>query len=458
MDGIKNVCVLLREGVEKGFNVPCWTRRNVPFPSMRIPCISCVFKVKWPWFRPLIFLAAGASWLGCAVSGLQTPSQRRPYDREASSLHPEITLHRNLGASRLDLYLSLDREELLYSRKDASSPFVASISIRVKDTTLHLLDTAWADLPPSLHHRWTLPTSANEVWYEFDVVDELRNASWSTRQYVGPADGWGSRDVLVWSQAQQWPLAGQNASTGDTLLIHLPTELTMNRLEPPVWQLSNASPTVSLPPPPYSSARTRWDTLRPDPIGTLEADSLIVLVVPEGTTLLQLPSDNLALRFHGRKGNFPALVEADELIAPLRYIASRTEFQRLQNAAHPKLALDEFWLACGTTPDASRGLLETYYGRVEEANLSFSGMVEGWRTDRGMVHIVFGVPQRVRRDAWNEYWIYGEEGTANALTFHFRRKAHLLDDNCYELQRSIQYRSVWDRGISNWRNGRVRGD
>ena len=41
-----------------------------------------------------------------------------------------------------------------------------------------------------------------------------------------------------------------------------------------------------------------------------------------------------------------------------------------------------------------------------------------------MIHIVFGVPQRVRRDARNEYWIYGEEGTANALTFHFRRKSY----------------------------------
>ena len=95
---------------------------------------------------------------------------------------------------------------------------------------------------------------------------------------------------------------------------------------------------------------------------------------------------------------------------------------------------------------------------LEEANASFSGLVEGWRSDRGMVHIVFGVPQRIRRDTWNEYWIYGEEGTANALTFHFRKRRTLLDDNAYELQRSIQFRSVWDRGVSNWRNGRVRGD
>ena len=202
----------------------------------------------------------------------------------------------------------------------------------------------------------------------------------------------------------------------------------------------------------------RWDTLSPIPLGAMQADSLIVLGVPDGTTLLELDNTALALRIHGRPPAFPNVMEPQELMAPLRYIASRSEFQKLNQAQHPKQALDAFWLACTPSTENARSLLNTYYGRVEEANASFSGLVEGWRSDRGMVHIVFGVPQRIRRDTWNEYWIYGEEGTANALTFHFRKRRTLLDDNAYELQRSIQFRSVWDRGVSNWRNGRVRGD
>jgi hypothetical protein len=75
-----------------------------------------------------------------------------------------------------------------------------------------------------------------------------------------------------------------------------------------------------------------------------------------------------------------------------------------------------------------------------------------------MVHVVFGIPQRIRRDAWNEYWVYGEEGTTNALTFHFRRKSSPYDDNHFVLQRSIQFRSAWDRAVSAWRNGRVRAN
>ena len=395
---------------------------------------------------------------GCSLSSLQTPSQRRPYDREASSLHPEITLHRKGANTEVDVYFRVPREELLYSRMDGSSPFVAQIQVQLGDTMWHLLDTAWTDSPRMLTKQWNYRSAPLRPWEDVTVTDVLRNAAVTARKAVGPENRWGSTDVLIWSQTQDWPLSGEHAQTGDTLLLLLPPKIAVTATEPVVWELSNVAAPTNLPPPPYSSARLRWDTLKPTPLGALEADSLFVLVVPDGTTLLQWRGAELALRFHGTSGNFPHVISPEELIAPLRYIASRSEFYRLQSAEHPKIALDEFWLACNSSSEAARSLLNTYYDRVEEANLAFSGLVEGWRTDRGMIHVVFGVPQRVRRDAWNEYWIYGEEGTANALTFHFRRRSNLLDDNYFELQRSIQFRSVWDRGISNWRNGRVRGD
>ena len=74
------------------------------------------------------------------------------------------------------------------------------------------------------------------------------------------------------------------------------------------------------------------------------------------------------------------------------------------------MALDEFWLKCGGNENKAKRLISTYYDRVEEANTFFSGMQEGWRTDRGMVHIVMGVPDMIRRFSWREVWIYGDEG------------------------------------------------
>lgn len=394
----------------------------------------------------------------CAISGVTAPSQRRPYDRESTNLHPEFTLHRRADLGKLDVYLSLPRAELLYSRVEASAPFVAQLRISVADTTWVLHDTAWADAPATLRAKWTLNGLPPNPGVEVTLEDVLRNASVSSRKWLGPNGTWAPSDLLIWSQAKQWPLPGENATLGDTLVIQLPDVAEAQVSETLTWDVLNYTPPRTLPPPPFSNARSRWDTLQPQSLGAVTADSLLVLVVPDGTTVIELRNAPVALRVHARSPAFPELREASQLIAPLRFIASRSEFQTLNNAEHPKHALDDFWLACSDSPDAARDLLTTFYARVEEANLSFSGLVEGWRTDRGMIHIVFGVPQRVRRDARNEYWVYGEEGTANALTFHFRRRPYAFDGNVFELQRSIQFRSVWDRGVSNWRNGRIRGD
>ena len=64
-----------------------------------------------------------------------------------------------------------------------------------------------------------------------------------------------------------------------------------------------------------------------------------------------------------------------------------------------------------------------------------------------MVHIVFG-PNKVRRGSDSEWWIYGEEGSANALVFRFLHVEHLGDSEFYVLSRSIQFRSPWDRMVT----------
>ena len=103
-------------------------------------------------------------------------------------------------------------------------------------------------------------------------------------------------------------------------------------------------------------------------------------------------------------------------------------------------------------------LIEIYYDRVEEANTFFSGLQEGWRTDRGMIHIVMGVPDKVRDDRWREIWFYGEEGSPNCVIMVFDKRENRLDDNVFVLQRDGSYRNIWDRVVTSWRNGQIQGD
>ena len=127
-------------------------------------------------------------------------------------------------------------------------------------------------------------------------------------------------------------------------------------------------------------------------------------------------------------------------------------------SSDPKAALDVFWLSCANEKDQGAQLISTYYGRVEEANRYFSGILPGWKTDRGMVHIVFGVPNKIRKSRESEWWIYGDEDSVNSVTFRFLKVEHPWDDNFYALGRNIQFRMPWDRMVTNWRNGRVTPD
>jgi GWxTD domain-containing protein len=148
--------------------------------------------------------------------------------------------------------------------------------------------------------------------------------------------------------------------------------------------------------------------------------------------------------------------DVPEMIRATRYIATRDEYRTMREARNPKAALDNFWLQFVGRPEQARELIRTYYGRIHDANVFFSGLKEGWSTDRGMVYVVFGHPDRTRRDRFGETWIYGEEGDVNALIFRFSNRASGDDFNTYELERYPGFRSPWEAMVSSWRRGKIR--
>ena len=149
-------------------------RKKNPSPGSWL-CSSIPGACAWLGLIGTLLLA------GCAVSGMTVPSQRRPYDRESSTLHPNFTVHRRADLGELDVYLSLPRKELLYSRSEASSPFVAQLEVSVADTTWVLNDTAWTDAPPILRARWTLNQLPTNPGLEVILSDVQRNAAASSR-------------------------------------------------------------------------------------------------------------------------------------------------------------------------------------------------------------------------------------------------------------------------------------
>lgn len=153
--------------------------------------------------------------------------------------------------------------------------------------------------------------------------------------------------------------------------------------------------------------------------------------------------------------SFPYVDQPADMVKPLRYITSTQEFERITSATDTRRAVERFWLDAAGDRERAREAIRIFYGRVENANRHFSALTEGWRTDRGLVHIIFGTPTTIYRNTNGESWTYGEENNLMSLTFNFVRRKSTLTGNDLVLQRDPVLKGAWYRNVESWRNGRV---
>jgi GWxTD domain-containing protein len=141
--------------------------------------------------------------------------------------------------------------------------------------------------------------------------------------------------------------------------------------------------------------------------------------------------------------DFPNVTEADQLIPPLRYLTTTREYKQMSAAENKKLAVDKFWIETAGNEERAVELIKNYYSRVEFANWYFTSFKEGWKTDRGMLYIIFGPPQTVYRRGDIETWTYGEQGNRVSLTFDFIKAINPFTDKDFILQRKTEYKNAW---------------
>jgi hypothetical protein len=92
---------------------------------------------------------------------------------------------------------------------------------------------------------------------------------------------------------------------------------------------------------------------------------------------------------------------------------------------------------------------------VQDANYYFTSYLEGWKTDRGMVYLIYGSPNVIYRTLNSETWIYGEENNVNSLSYSFTKVNNPFTNNDYTLERSVVYKQSWITAVDIWRQGRT---
>ncbi len=117
--------------------------------------------------------------------------------------------------------------------------------------------------------------------------------------------------------------------------------------------------------------------------------------------------------------------DIDKAIRQLRYVASQSQIDEIQNGAtteDKKMLFEKFWKSLDPTPSTSLNeAFQDYYARVSYANEKFRSVGEGWMTDKGMIYIIFGQPDFIDRQPRRadgrsaERWTYNN--TNRSFTF-----------------------------------------
>lgn len=232
--------------------------------------------------------------------------------------------------------------------------------------------------------------------------------------------------------------------------------------------ISVYKPYLEFPYPPTTVLPEKPGPVKPDTVVALSYSDTLPLMFPrKGIYLCSVGKNhNEGYTFLNFGAEFPGMTSPEQMIEPLCYLASEDEMSDLKSNPKPKVALDGFWLKCGGNVEKSRELIRIYYTRILYANYYFTSYKEGWRTDRGMIYMIYGPPDRMYKSPDGETWGYRKElvksswGTSYSvreefLEFNFRKRDNIFSDNEYSIDRSETSVSYWDKAVLAWRRGIV---
>jgi GWxTD domain-containing protein len=214
------------------------------------------------------------------------------------------------------------------------------------------------------------------------------------------------------------------------------------------------------------------------PEKTLDYDPLQFVAIPYSDSLpMMFPKEGIYLcsiarnikdgfTFLNLGSTYPKVTTPEKMIEPLIYLTSQDELAELKSAAKPKAALDDFWIKCGGNVDKARELIRIFYTRVLYSNYYFTSYKDGWRSERGMIYIIYGPPDKVYKTADGESWGYKKPVikskwggrytvTDSYLFFNFKKRENIFSDNDFYLSRSETLVTFWDKAIASWRKGIV---
>lgn len=227
-------------------------------------------------------------------------------------------------------------------------------------------------------------------------------------------------------------------------------------------------PDDNIPAPPSMLVPEKSVETEPEEIISLAYSDTLPIMFPRQGIFMCSPDKNIlgGYTFFNFGQEYPGMSEPETMIEPLIYLTNEEKLEEMRKSERVKVALDEFWLDITGNIERARELIRIYYNRVLYANFFFTSHKEGWRTDRGMMYIIYGPPDRVYKTAEGERWGYLKKQIKQGwgirynikddyLYFNFSKRENPFTTNDYTLLRSESVTTYWDVAVRTWRSGIV---
>jgi GWxTD domain-containing protein len=389
------------------------------------------------------------------------------YKPDQEILHPQYVLfHRTTTTT--ELYFKINSKELLYTKQNNSEQFNAYVSIHYKlisafetkdiiDSATVLISDAFSSKPKDLIGKIDIgATFTNNYMLEVTLTDLNKNNSTKGLIAIEKANNATRQNFLLLPAVSKIPLFRNYVGKDERFLLRYQSSPET------IVHVRYYNREFPLPLPPFSQHNPTPFEYKADSIFTLKisnTDTVGYLFPKQGFYHIQADTNTIeGITIFRFDEDFPHIKKNDDLLKPLRFLTAQQEYESMEKYSNKKAAVDSFWLYAAGGADRARELVKKYYNRVQNANEYFSSFIEGWKSDRGMIYLVFGPPNVVYKSSVSENWIYGEEKNFNSLNFTFLKVDNPFTNNDYRLDRSQLYKTSWQNAVEMWRQGRIYSD
>jgi GWxTD domain-containing protein len=422
-------------------------------------------------YRVLIIIL-GVSVIGGCASSKKTQSEEASgflaslYNPSQLSLHPDYSIYHETDNFSM-LYIRAFPRELRFDQANEDAEYRALLAIRYQLIQLdekgqegEVVDSSSItykmlrddEKRPAFFASFPIAVkSGNRYLMKLESEDLNRGNKGLEYLYVDKSTPFGAQNFKVVSMFSGYPKFMRFFAPGEKFNIRY-RDPDYDSIHVDYFNLHS-----ELPRPPITASADYTMSRTPDTTYVFPLEDTIQYdLIQEGMYFIRVDTErDEGLTLFNFGNSFPNITAPRELMEPVFYLATLAEYRDLRLQSNQKLAVDDYWLKLGINMDKSRELIRIYYNRVVYSNLYFTSTREGWKTDRGMIFILFGPPNRIQMTGTGEKWYYFARRKSNLVEFQFDRVPDSFSDQNMVWRKTTESQVAWNQAVRSWRSGKV---